>query len=199
MPKLTLTDFIDVITQSGGPKATKVAQIKNRNAYEPAVDFYKALRERICEVHRAGLGKDALKDVLAGLADPKKASNYPAVISGYAKWWGRKELEWFVPPSAKYSASGVDVSVNPELGLKIDGAPHVVKLHLRKEPLLKFRADLITSFVHSVLSQNAPANAQFAVLDARDAKLLLHDASKKNLKALVDAELSFIASLWPHV
>jgi hypothetical protein len=30
MPKITLTDFVDVVTRSGTTKITKIAQIKNR-------------------------------------------------------------------------------------------------------------------------------------------------------------------------
>ena len=104
MPKITLTDLIGVMTKSAGPKATKVAQLKNRDAYDPAADFYKVFRDRLADLHRKGLDRKALDGISAGLADPKKLKAYPAMIAGYKKWWGRKELKWFPPPSATYSS-----------------------------------------------------------------------------------------------
>ena len=52
MPQISLTDFVDVVAKAGRPKATKVRQVKERHAYEPAFDFYKSLREHIVENHR---------------------------------------------------------------------------------------------------------------------------------------------------
>jgi hypothetical protein len=46
MIRVSLTDFVDIVSKSGTPKATKVAQVKKRGRYEPAVDFYKPLREK---------------------------------------------------------------------------------------------------------------------------------------------------------
>jgi hypothetical protein len=199
MPRLTLTDLIEVVTKAGTQKATKVAQIKHRDAYDPAVDFYKRFRERVCEVHKAGLGKPELRSVLVGLSDPKKSANYPGVVAGYTKWWGRKELKWFSPPSTTYSASGIDVAVNPELGLEINGVPHVLKMHIKTEQLAKMKADLITAFLVEVLSPVATRESVFGVLDVRNAKLFEASSSKRNLKAMIDAELAYVASLWPSV
>lgn len=199
MPKLTLTDLIEVVTKSGTPKATKVAQIKYREPYEPAADFYKRFRERVCEIHRLGLGKGDLKSILAGLSDPKKSANYPAVVAGYAKWWGRKDLAWFSPPSTTYSASGVDVAVNPELGLEVNGVPYVIKMHLKTEPLPKSKADLITAFLSEVLTASSSEETHFGVIDVRSAKLFEVSSSRRNLKAMIDAELAYISTLWPKV
>lgn len=39
MPRITLTDVVDITSKSGTPKATKVNQIKYRQAYSPQTDF----------------------------------------------------------------------------------------------------------------------------------------------------------------
>jgi hypothetical protein len=57
MPRITLTDFIEVVTKTAGPKATKVSQLKNRQAYDPATDFYKAFREGLIALHKRGGAK----------------------------------------------------------------------------------------------------------------------------------------------
>ena len=46
MIKISLTDFVDIASKSGTPKATKVAQVKARPDYEPKFDFYRPIREK---------------------------------------------------------------------------------------------------------------------------------------------------------
>ncbi len=199
MPRITLTDLIEVLTKSGSPKATKVAQIKNRHAYDPATDFYKALREGLIQLHKTGGAKTDLPKLHKGLTDPKKIINYPLMISGYRKWWGNKALTWFDTSGATYSQSGIDVAVNPELGLIINGQRHVVKLYLKADVLTKTKADLIVTLMQHVLGPLEPAETSFSVLDVRNSKLFTYAATGKNFKPMVDAELSYIATLWPHV
>ncbi len=199
MPRITLTDLIEVVTKSGSPKATKVSQLKNRAAYDPATDFYKALREGLITLHKAGGTKADLANLMKGLVDPKKASNYPPMVAGYKKWWGSKTLEWITPPTETYTSAGIDVAINPELGLKINGQVHVVKLYLKTESLTKTKADLIVSLMSHVLAASQPPGTQFSVLDVRNSKIFTYSSAGKNFKPMVDAELSYIASLWPYV
>src|SRR5438552_2034984 len=72
MPRLSLTDFVDVVTRSGSAKVTKISQIKNRPAYSPQTDFYKAVRECIVEMNEKVLPKPHLEEMLGKLKDAKK-------------------------------------------------------------------------------------------------------------------------------
>lgn len=202
MPKLSLSDVVDVISKSGTPKATKVTQIKNRPAYMPQTDFYKSLREGIASVHEKGKTKAALKEILTSQTDPKKMSNYPGAIKGYTKWWGNKKLVWNSTFSDVYSFMGVDVGVNPEIGLIIDGTPHLIKLYFKDDPLLKLRIDVVTALMETILGPNAESDCVMGVLDVRRSKLHCGSGDpkirEKNMK-MVDAEMAYIASLWNFV
>jgi hypothetical protein len=136
MPELSLTDLVDIAATSGTPKMTKVRQIKRRPPYSPAMDFYRLFRERLIEIHRLGLNRRDLFSILSSSLDQKKHSNYQGLIDGYRRWWGRKNLSWFDPPSSAWSAYGVSVRVNPELGLTINGTPYLIKMYLKSEPFL---------------------------------------------------------------
>jgi len=199
MPKISLTDFVEIVSKSGTPKATKVAQIKNRPQYDPRSDFYKLAREAITDTHQKGGAKSDLDAALSELSDPKKKVNYPDLVKGYKKWWGNKTLQWFKPPSAVFAAHGVDVSVNPELGLIVNGAPHLVKLYLKGEKLTKVRADIVTFLMQSQLAGAAPTGTIMSVLDVRNSKLISAGTPTPALSAALNAELAYVAAIWPNV
>ncbi|MFT3736662.1 MAG: hypothetical protein QM776_16870 [Rhodocyclaceae bacterium] len=199
MPQISLTDLVDIVSRSGTPKATKVAEIKSRPAYTPAFDFYKPLREEIVAIHRDGRDKQALATFYSGITDQKKRSNYPPAIQGYRKWWGKKNLQWVEPTKSLYSNQGIDVSINPELGLKIDGVPHCVKLYFKGDALSKLRIELVTVLMEIALRPHCKHNEVMAVLDVRNSKLFTLTTATGPIKAVIDAELAYVATLWPNL
>jgi hypothetical protein len=199
VPKLTLTDFVEIVDRSGSSKIAKVADIKRRPRYQPAFDFYKIIREALEETHRTGKGKAHLQQVLGSLKDPKKQVNYPAIVAGYSKWWGQKTFQWFNPPSADFSHAGVTVAVRPELGLEFNGQKHIIKLYFKGDALSKRRVNLVTCLMEHSLRGSAPSGAIISVLDTRTAKLFSGGATSPSMIAGLRAELSYVATLWPNV
>ena len=199
MPRISLTDFVDIVAASGTPKATKVRQVKTRPEYQPAFDYYKQLREGIEECHRSKAPKGQLDDHVGDIRDPKKVQNYKAILAGYKRWWGRKDLRWFEAPSELFSRAGVDVGVNPELGLRINGAPHLIKLYFKADPLSKSRVDVITHLMETCLRSGSPGGTTMAVLDTRRNKLICPTVPIPGLDAALSGEMAYIAALWNEV
>lgn len=199
MPNLSLTDLVDISAASGTPKMTKVRHIKERPPYSPATDFYRPFREHLIEIHQNGLSRRELASILSNLSDQKKQANYPGLIEGYKRWWGRKTLGWFDPPAAEWSAHGVYVRVNPELGLTVNGTPHLIKLYLKSEPLSRNRVAIITHLMDMTLLNNCEPNTVMSVLDVRCHNLLAPNVPIPGLTAALDAELAYVNALWPNV
>lgn len=199
MPKLSLTDLVDIVSTAGTPKLTRVKRLKYRPPYHPAFDFYKPFREHIIRNHRAGQGRAELPQVLSVVTDEKKLSNYPQLVTGYRKWWGRKKIEWFEPPSDIWSIGDVGVRVNPELGLSINGQPHLVKLYMKADGLARNRIHVITHLMHETLQDQCDPDTQMAVLDVRRSKLIKPTVPVTSLSALLQGELAYIASIWSLV
>ena len=199
MPKISLTDFVDVVSKSGSPKQTKVKQIKNRPPYQPATDFYKPFREGLVGLHAAGKDRASLDNIIPKLSDLKKVANYPELIDGYKKWWGKKSISWFDPPRGTYSSSDIDVAVNPELGLVVDGKRIVIKLYNKAEPITKFRVDMVPLLMELVLRSSCQPSDAVALLDVRKGKLHYLSVNPDTAKIGLDAELAYIAALWPHL
>lgn len=196
MPGISLTDFVDIVSAAGTPKATKVKNVKNRPEYEPRFDYWKRLRDQIVDVHKNSYPKSELGNILPGITGNKR-DNYMVLIDTYKSWWGRRTLSWFEPPHGTYSAHGVDVSVNPELGLEIKGSPHLVKLYFKAEPLAKNRVDIITHLMHKQLSRRCPNDTSMSILDIRRRKFISPTVPVTGLDAILDSELAYVANLWP--
>jgi hypothetical protein len=197
MPKISLTDFVDVVTRSGTSKITKIAQIKNRPTYSPQADFYKAVRECIIEMHEKRLPKSHLSDMLAKLKDAKKVTNYPDIATGYIKWLGKKELKWFKPPHETFSAHDVDVIINPEVGLQIAGIPHIIKLYFKGESLSASKVQIVGHLMEvSLRPLCKKQETRMSVLDTRHAKLFTPTVPVERLTAGLRGELAYIAAVW---
>lgn len=196
MRRMSLTDFVDVISKSGTPKATHVTRIINRPKYTPASDFYKPLRDCIIETHRGDLSPKTIQAILNHLKDEKKAGNYPDAVKGYCSWWGSKTLQWFEPPTGEFERHGVAVSVNPELGLLINGCPHIIKLYFKAEKLAKNRIEIVTHLMDECLRPMCRNKEMMAVLDVRNAKLFTAKSSMPTLSAMLGAELAYVSALW---
>jgi hypothetical protein len=198
-PKLTLTEFIDVASKSGIPRATALKHVKFNDQYSPVTDFYKALREHVVETHRTGQPKAHLKTLLTGLTDAKKQANYPAVLSGYQKWWGKQTFTWFKPPSTTVNNNGVEVSISPELGLVTAGQRYIIKLYLRGQSLPQNRADLTLRLMESSLKTQMQAGDLVGIVDAKRGKML--QPSSKVAAGVLDGlllgEFASIAAIWP--
>jgi hypothetical protein len=195
---LSLRDFLDVAGKTGKPRVTKIRQIKHADKYSPATDFYKPLRNGIVSIHKAGKSKTAMKGLLLGVGDKRKLANYPLAIAGYDTWWGTHQLTWFDPPKGKYPKLGFEVNVNPELGLKIDGTMHIIKLHLNTDPMPTYRAALTGALMTHLFAVSVPS-ARLGALDVRRATLMNATASASSLMSTVDAVLADIAAIWPTV
>ena len=199
---ISLTSLVDVVSKSGTPKATCVKQIKAQLTapYDPRNDYYKILREGIADIHAAGQPKTALSAIVGRVGDPKRAGTYASLVADYASWWGRKNIGWFAPPRSIWTppGSGIGITVNPELGLDINGVRHVVKLYFKSEPLTKARIEVITHLMHQEFAAGANAGTQFSVLDMRRKKL--HNVQPPSVVGpILVAEVAYIDSLWDHV
>lgn len=199
MHKISLTDFVDIVSKSGTPKATNVARVKHRPNYEPATDFYKPLRDRIVETHRNDLSPSNLGKLLFTLSDGKKIKNYPDLVSGYSTWWGKKKLQWLEPPSDSFIQHDIAVSINPELGLIVNDQPYLIKLYFKSEPLTRNRIDIATHLMEVCLRKHCHEGEVMAVLDIRNSKMFFPKVPIPSLSATLDAELAYIAALWPNI
>lgn len=196
--KLGFSDFVDVVSRAGTGKLSKVTEVKHRKPYLPAIDYYKPIRDEICNAHKAGHTSTCLQQFLKTVHS-KKQQNYSAIASGYSKWWGTQAFQWTQPPAGLIQHASVQLVVNPELGLSVTGQLHVIKLYFKGDPLSHQRADIATSVMEHGLRSHVPG-AIFSILDVRKAKLFSsRGIITPTQVAMLTAELAYIDALWPNI
>lgn len=198
MPRIGMSEFCDVVTKTGPSKITAIAKIKNKPKYSPASDFYKKVRESIVTYHQEE-NVEPLDQVLISTTDATRLKHYSAVIAAYKKWSSAKSIEWFDPPSSKYAKHGFDITVNPELGLVIDGKPMVIKLYFSADDLPKAKCRMMNDLMAVALKGTLKNDVKCCILDIRNNKMIQGGSVSASFDTLVSAELGYIASVWESV
>lgn len=196
---ISLTDFVDFVSKSGGAKLTHVRQIKNRAKYSPATDFYKALREGIIEIHQNAGKKTDLQTILSAITDKKKTNHYSSAVDGYKKFWGNKDIEWFEPPHKHWTLGEIDVRINPELGLEYNGKFYVIKMYLKSQKLTRDKITQILCLLEDQLRKKSEPEIVFALLDVRNNKIFLNSEKDKSLMPLLKGEASNFEIIWQNI
>jgi hypothetical protein len=195
MADISLTDFVDFAISTPPSQLTKVRRLCGRGVYDPRFDFWKPLRERVQEFHEKGRSLD---QVLVGLKDPKKVKRYPSSVKAYGKFVSKQEgLFWFKPPSAVWSYGGLNVRVNPELGLNIGGKKYVIKLYFKDEKPTKQRLKVVFEMMR--ISLHLDGSAISAVIDVSNGKLMVPTPLAEDLLPLLEAQALAFMHLWKAV
>jgi len=195
MPEISLTDFVDFLVRAGSPKVTKVRQILERPAYSPATDFWKGMREHLQSHSKGEVALDSVLDDLHS----RKDRRYKGATAGYKKFLGKYKPESsFTPPTVKWHEAGLTVRVNPELGLKIAGEKHVIKLYFKDEAPTPHRLDAVLALMRLALGSSGE-RYRFAVLDVSKGRLILPTRETPDFEALLKAEAASFMAVWAAI
>ncbi len=189
--EIPLTSFIDFVLKSGSPKMTSAKKIKNLlgEDYDPRFDYYKRFREAVKKLHQEELDKDDLLKNIGHLPKSKE-ENYKKMVSGYKKFLGKKDVKWFKPTRESWKHNGINILINPELGLEWNGGKYLIKLYLKSDKPSKDRLSSILALMKHTLPSK---DYDHAVLDVRNSKLYLHEDDMDLMIPLVEGEAESLA------
>jgi hypothetical protein len=131
---------------------------------------------------------------ISAVTDPKKISNYLAAGRGLEKWIGRKDIDASPVKAKSWEASGLEVSVTPELRLSWSADSYfVTKLYFNAEPLSKYQASPLLRLIECTHGQIGTA----AVLDVQRGKLHTGPTSRPaDLDLLLRTEAASFVAIW---
>jgi hypothetical protein len=194
MDKISLTYFVDFVLKAGTPKLAGVREFKERKD-ELLTDFYKQVREAIVDMHQNSRSDKVLDEFLAAQRDERRRRIYPSIVEGYRKFLASAKMTWFDPPVGTYRLEDVEININPDLGLIIDGKPHLIKIYFRGEPLSGKRISVVLNLLAGGLAEASPGKV-LAVLDVRNAKLHTFKAPNPRLGVLLRGEAASFSTIY---
>ncbi|WP_258101349.1 hypothetical protein [Marinoscillum pacificum] len=198
--KITLTDFIQSVLSVGANKIVHTNQIINRGPYKPEKDFYLIARNFITRQTRNGdldLGRDEIKELIRGV-NPKKKKHFESLLVGYNRFLKTSKCtRLFIPTKKLWGYDDLIISVNPEVGVEIDGKITVIKLHLKCQNLEKNSSELSLTLMREVY----PKDYEVAILDVRKGRLIKYNPrfSHINMMALLRLEANTFIDLWKQL
>jgi hypothetical protein len=197
MERVSLTYFVDFVLKVGTPRLNGVKEFKEHR-HDHLTDFYKPLREAIIDTHEKGKPVRALDDFLGTLTDERKRRIFPELVASYKKWL-RPGMQWFTPPQTTLPVGDLSININPELGFKIDGMPHLIKTYFRGEPLAQKRVSIVLGLISSALGPSRPGTV-FAMLDVKNGQLrTLKSAPNPRLGLLLRGEAASFSTIYAAV
>ena len=199
MTTVTLTTLADFVLATGPSRITKIKQaIKYyKEGYSPKRDYWKGLREAIIALHKGNLPKESLDAVLRNISQ-SKINNYNKNILSYKKWLGRKKIQWVGVDSKHWGHGDLRVTVNPELGLKINDSNYLIKLYFKSEKPTPRRVEIIGH----LLETSAPRNEtiyQTAVMDVASGRLIKPNKTIESIDALLIGEAAAFSAMWSEL
>ena len=198
MDRISLSYFVDFVLKAGTPKLTGVREFKE-NKDDIYADFYKPVREAILDLHRTSASPDCLDAFLAAQTDERRKRIYPPIVEGYRKFLKSAKVTWFNPPAGAYALGGLEINVNPELGLNIDGVPHLVKMYFRGEPLSAKRVQVVLNLLTSSGLGNAVPGCVFAMLDVRKARIHTLKSPNPRINLLLRGEAASFSTIYARL
>jgi hypothetical protein len=198
-PKMSLTEFIDVVLKTGTTKITKIRQIKNKPEYEPATDFYRSLRMYVIDFHQKMLYDQKKKTAVDLTQDPKKYEHFSILLNGYWKFLGKKKPKWFTPITKKVIIQTIEIAINPELGLMFNDDKYLIKMYMKTEDISKQKVDIALGMMEKYLRPSLSSDTKIAILDVRKSKLFEYRKEMPELNAAIQAECAYISSIWEQL
>ncbi len=199
MTEISMTTFVDFVLASGTKRLTCVRTAKADYAqpYKPARDFYGALREAIVDMHQNQRPRESLDSALLGVGNTR-TSAYVECIAAYKQWCGRKRFQWTDTFRSDWTNGGLTVKVNPELGMRINGTPYIIKLYFKGESPSKIRLETMFHLLRLSLPREL-VDATPGILDVRRGNLFVPSRQIADIEALLAGEASAFQTIWDAI
>jgi hypothetical protein len=196
--RISMTSFADFVVCDSLGKFSKVKAIRKQyeREYFPGADFWSRFQESVEAILRSE-GRPGDLEEIHQSAKHNRGGQYLSACEGFRKFWGNKGIELISTPKvATWSHNRLQVRVNPEWILKINGDPTVVKLHLKKDLVLSQR--LANPLLHLVDQKfgTKVGGPRVAILEVHQGKLWTAGRSGGDLEPVLRMQAAAFVAGW---
>jgi hypothetical protein len=191
-----MTRFADFCASDPVAQLSKVREIRRQyeQPYAPSSDFWSRWRDGIEAVHRRGGHRDDVRAV-AKQAQDNRGDQYGSAAEGYRKFWGYKRIEFMgLLTPAIWQHDRLQVRVNPEWLMSINGKRTVVKLHLKDR--LQLNQRLANPLLHLLDSHFGVDGRAVGILDVHRGKLWTPTAESRSMESVLRMQAAAFLVGW---
>lgn len=195
---ISMTRFADFVVTDPLGQMAKVREVRRQyeQPYKPGSDFWSRWREDVEKLHRKGATRDGLPPIGKHAKD-NRVEQYTSACEGYAKFWGRKHLAVVGHPKpALWTHGHLQVRVNPEWILEIDGKQCVVKLHLAERLVLNQRLANPLLGLLDMHFGSTVGGPDVAILDVHRGRLLRPTTSLEGMSTVLHMQAAAFLAGW---
>lgn len=196
--KISMTTFADFVVADPLGQLARIRDVRRQyqQPYSPGGDFWSRWREGVERIHSQGEGREALRPI-GKQAKDNRAEQYTSACAGYAKFWGRKQIELRGHPKpALWVHDALQVKVNPEWVLGVKGEDVIVKVHLKEKLTLNQR--LSNPLLHLMDLHFGPSvgGPSVAILDVHRGRLWRQKGDLSTIDAVLHMQAAAFLAGW---
>lgn len=161
--------FANFIIEKPNKRKKYVNKIINKEPYNFAKDYYSVLRTKLVSFIKKNKSLIELNQMLKKI-NPKKQGHYEVLIDQIQYFMQGVKYTWVEPPKNIVAYSGLQVKVNPEIGVDINGEILFIKMYFKRPKISTEKVNIMLKIMQDSIKEDFP-NAKVAILDIRRCEL----------------------------
>lgn len=157
--------FANFVTEKPQKRKGYVSNVINKEPYVFYKDFYSVLRTKLISILRNNKPLTELNEILKNQKTIRQL-HYETLINQIQNFFKGKRFTWVEPPKNIIEYSGLQLKVNPEIGLKFNNKTLFIKMYLKQPPISNSKIVIMQKIMQDALKDTYP-DAEVAILDVR--------------------------------
>ena len=183
--------FANFVTEKPNKRKKYVNKIINKEPYAFEKDYYSVLRIKLISTIKKNKSLIELNQMLKKI-NPKKHNHYEVLIDQIQNFMQGVKYIWVEPPKNIIEYSGLQLKVNPEIGININGETLFIKMYFKQDQIENEKVNVMLKIMQDSIKEDYQ-NAKVAILDVR--RCVLH---KKDIneEIIIPYNLDQEARVW---
>ena len=183
--------FANFVTEKPNKRKKYVNKIINKEPYAFKKDYYSVLRIKLISTIKKNKSLIELNQMLKKI-NPKKHNHYEVLIDQIQNFMQGVKYIWVEPPKNIIEYSGLQLKVNPEIGININGETLFIKMYFKQDQIENEKVNVMLKIMQDSIKEDYQ-NAKVAILDVRRCELHKKDI---NEEIIIPYNLDQEARVW---
>lgn len=183
--------FANFVIEKPNKRKRYIHKIVNKEPYAFEKDFYSTFRIKLISAIKKYKSLTELNQMLKKI-NSKKYDHYEVLIDQIQNFMQGVKYTWIEPPKNIIEYSGLQLKVNPEIGININNETLFIKMYFKQKQIGTEKVNVMLKIMQDSIKEDYP-NAKVAILDIRHCELHKRDV---NEEVIIPYNLEQEAKVW---